>query len=113
MILSADFSLKEDIESIAIFGSVARGDAKRGSDIDVLILAKNSVEIMEEELSAVVVGERPGKVFMAKIFTPKDFEASLRKGSKFAKEVLKDLTIIYDPNNFLQKLKNEFARHAS
>jgi|GEM_PF-4736766 predicted nucleotidyltransferase len=33
----------EDLVSVVVFGSVARGDAKPGSDTDVLVVARNIV----------------------------------------------------------------------
>lgn len=108
----------KNIMAVGIFGSVARGDARKNSDIDVLILTKNGTRLPineEEAFSALIVskGKTEAKTVMSKIFEHKDFEISLIKGSRFAKEIIKDIIIIYDPENFLEKLKNEFTRKAS
>lgn len=42
---------------------------------------------------------------MAQVFEVKDFENSLKKGSKFAQEALKGIKVIYDQENTIEKLK--------
>lgn len=118
IIFSEEVDYEKNIESIAIFGSVARGEARKGSDVDVLIVTKNYAKALEEPLSALIIkvkdqkGEEE-KVFVGKLYSKKDFVNSLRKGSKFLKEVIKDMAVLYDPNNFLMGFKNESGKRTS
>ncbi len=101
----------DDIDTIAVYGSVASGKARQGSDIDVLVLVKKDVKKYEERLNAVIVGQKGKKeVVMAQVFETNDFENSLKKGSKFAEEVIKENIILYDPCNNLEKIKNGLKR---
>jgi len=104
----------EDIDAIVIYGSVATGKAREGSDIDVLMLVKKDVKKYEEKFNAIMVGPKiRGKVIMAQVFKTDDFENSLKKGSKFAEEVIRNHRIIYDPNKRLERIKNGFNRKTS
>jgi len=85
------------VEAVAIFGSVARGDAKVDSDIDVLVLSKGKLS-----LSTSMVGKR---IFVPQIFVFDDFKNSVEKKSKFASEVKKSMRIIYDPRGVLSGIK--------
>lgn len=99
----------EDIETIVIYGSVAKGEAREDSDIDILILVKKDVKKYEEKFNAFAVGPRGKKeIIMTQIFQISDFENSLRRGSKFSNEVMKNHKIIYDPNKIFEKLKDGF-----
>lgn len=98
----------DDIDSIVVYGSVARGDAKEGSDIDILLLVKKNVSRYEKMFSAKRIGLKGRKkMIMCEIFKTDDFENSLRKGSDFAVEILKNHIVIYDPTENFRKLKNE------
>lgn len=96
----------DSISSMGVYGSVARGDAKEGSDIDILLLVKKDVKKYEKLFGAKLIGPKgKGEMVMAQVFEAKDFENSLKKGSKFAQEVLKEIRIIYDQENIIEKLK--------
>jgi predicted nucleotidyltransferase len=43
-------SLPEKIESVALFGSKARGDSQRGSDIDVLVILSEEDRELRREI---------------------------------------------------------------
>lgn len=94
------------IESMAVYGSVAKGDAREDSDIDILVLARSNVKELERKYGAKVV-EKPGgeaKMFMTQVFKPAEFRKSLRSGSDFARRVMDGLIVIYDPSRFLEDL---------
>ncbi|MFH1066242.1 MAG: nucleotidyltransferase domain-containing protein [Nanoarchaeota archaeon] len=91
-----------DIDAIAIFGSVAKGNAGEGSDIDVLLLVKKDVKKFEKLFGTIAVGKKGKKIIiMAQVFETNDFKNSLKKGSKFAEEVIKNHKAIYDPDEIL------------
>jgi hypothetical protein len=50
---------------------------------------------------------------MLQIFEKDEFLESCKKGSKFVKEILSNMIIVYDKRNFLTNLKNEFAKRTS
>lgn len=96
----------ENISSVGVYGSVARGDAKEGSDIDVLLLVKKDEKKYEQLFGTKLIGPKgKGEMIMTQVFEVKDFENSLKKGSKFAQEALKDIKMIYDQENTVEKLK--------
>jgi DNA-binding transcriptional ArsR family regulator len=95
------------IESIAVYGSVAKGDAREDSDVDILIIARSDVRELERRYGARVI-EKPGseaKMFMTQVFEPAEFRKSLKSGSDFARRVMEAMVIIYDPNRFLGDLE--------
>lgn len=95
----------EDIDAMAVFGSVAKGNARENSDIDVLLLVKKDVKKFEKMFGAIAVGKKGEKaIVMAQVFETNDFKNSLKKGSKFADEVIKSRKTIYDPNELLSGL---------
>lgn len=96
----------EDITSLGVYGSVARGDAKEGSDIDILLLVKKDEKKYEKIFGAKLIGPKgKGEMIMTQVFEAKDFENSLKKGSKFAQEALKDIKVIYDQEGIIERLK--------
>lgn len=100
----------EDIDAIAIFGSVAKGNAREGSDIDALLLVKKDVNKFERKFGTIAVGKKGGKAMvMAQVFETNDFKNSLKKGSKFAEEVIKSHKVIYDPDEILFSLAQPSA----
>ena len=67
---SVDFDFERDIESIAIFGSVARGEARKDSDVDTLIITRTNIDYPLETLNALIVEiNKERKVFMGKIYS--------------------------------------------
>lgn len=97
-----------DIDAVIIYGSVACGNAKDGSDIDVLLLVKKDINKYEKMFNAKMIGVRgKRKMVMCQVFRTDDFGNSLKKGSDFAAEVMKNNIAIYDPNKDFIKLKNE------
>lgn len=104
----------DKVEAIAVFGSVARGDARSGSDIDALILARKAVNKLEERFGAIPIGPSgKSRLIMAQVFTLEDFAQSLASDSLFAREVIENMIIIHDPNKTLEALRNGFERKAS
>lgn len=96
----------KDIDAIVVYGSVATGDAREGSDIDILMLVKKNIKKYEKMFSAKMIGTRgKRKMVMCQIFGTDDFENSFKKGSDFAQEVVKNNIVIYDPDKNFIKIK--------
>lgn len=98
-----------DIVSFAIFGSVAKGNAREDSDIDVLLIAEKNAKELEKKFSAKIVGMKEnGKMIMAQVFSPADFEEALKE-SKFAKQIISSMIIVCDRDDFLYKLREKYG----
>lgn len=97
----------DKIDAVAVYGSVARGEAGKESDIDVLMVTDSGADL-EKKLASVIV-KRPGgssKLVLCEFYDMEDLKKSSAAGSKFLKDVLKDMVIIYDPHKTLEELKN-------
>jgi len=95
-----------DIDSIVVFGSVANGKAREGSDIDILMLVNKNLKKYEKMFKVKMIGKRGmRKMIMAQVFETEDFKKSFEKGSDFAAEVIKNHIVIYDTENFSNIVK--------
>jgi len=93
----------DSIEALAVFGSVAKGDARTGSDIDVLIIARKHTRRLEGKFSSKIVGpEGRGKMIMAQVFSTQEFSNMLKSGSRFIREAVSSMKVVYDPNEVLE-----------
>jgi len=96
----------DSIEALAVFGSVAKGDARAGSDIDLLIIARKNARRLERKFSSKIVGpEGRGKMIMAQVFSTREFINMQKSGSRFAVEAISSMKVIYDPNGILEVLR--------
>lgn len=100
------FESLPDIQSIVLFGSVARGQITGGSDIDLLVLVPNQTQdelgkTMKavEEMIAAVSGVHPVKLAPV-VMTMKDFEQSLKDGKRFALDVLRDGIVVFGEERY-------------
>jgi len=92
----------QDIDAIIVYGSVANGQARDGSDIDILLLVNKNQKKYEEQYRAVMIKD---KIIMTQVFETDDFANSLKKGSKFAEQSIKNCVIIYDPKEKASQMK--------
>jgi predicted nucleotidyltransferase len=90
-----------EVQSVILFGSVARGQATPRSDIDILVIAPNSGEERFNELmnavdrlAAEVSGRHPAKLVPIVMMT-KDFEKSIKDKKRFAADILKDGIVLF------------------
>jgi len=103
-----------DIESVVVYGSVARGDARKGSDIDILLLVNKGEKKYGDKFGARIVGTREkSKIVMCQVFEADDFGKSLQLGSQFVAEVVKDGIVIYDPKKCFSRLSDGDTARAS
>lgn len=109
-IINANFI--HDVESFAIFGSVAAGTATEGSDIDVLTIGKESKKLKKiiKEQAIENVYTKKTRILMPQFFSKEEFIDAYKKGSKFIKEMLLNMIVIYDKNCFLTNLKDELEK---
>lgn len=98
-------ALGDQVDSIILYGSVARGEAKRDSDIDILVICQDP-EIARPGLSEVRRDfdyERNYAVLISLIdCTRVEFYKLRDIGSPFIQEVLHDGIILYDNGTFAE-----------
>jgi len=81
-----------EIRLVQLFGSRARGDARRDSDFDVLIVVKDRSLIDRSRIYDYVldVNLQYGIDLSLKIYGEDEFESFKRKGVPFVREVLSE-----------------------
>jgi hypothetical protein len=93
-VLLADLrtALPAAVETAVVFGSVARGEERAGSDIDVLALGP---ELSEIKVNAALrpVGRKHRREINVSCFSPEEFERLLARGDAFARSVVTQRTI--------------------
>ena len=102
-------ALNGEVHSVVLYGSTARGEARRNSDIDVLVLSdhpdslRQRVVEIEEELDA----ENNYRTFLVSMYlTVNHFRRLSTSGSPFARAVLEEGVILYDDGSFA-RLRDE------
>jgi len=67
-------SLK-DVEKIILYGSVARGDEKEDSDVDILIISRDKLKTKEKVIEKVTdILLDTGTYISVKVISPSEFE---------------------------------------
>lgn len=99
-----------EVQSVILFGSVARGQATPRSDIDILVITPNSEEERFNELMntvdrlvAEVSGRHPAKLVPIVMMT-KDFEKSIKDKKRFAADILKDGIVLFGQERYYHML---------
>ena len=99
-----------EIQSVVLFGSVARGQATPRSDIDILVLVPNYEEerfndLMNsvDQLAGEVSGRHPAKLVPV-VMMIKDFEQGLKDKKRFATDVLKDGIVLFGEERYYNLL---------
>lgn len=82
---------------VILFGSQARGDAKEGSDIDLMVILNQDSISLEEERAVTTplykLEFESGKIISPHVITAHDWELAARR-TTFYYEVMKDGIII-------------------
>lgn len=94
-------TLGEAINSIVVYGSVARGEAKVDSDIDILIISKEGNRIADRVLELNYdLDLKNDTVSVHVYYTPEEFEELISLGSPFAEDVVSSGAVLYDDGTF-------------
>lgn len=91
-------------ERIIVFGSYARGEAKKDSDLDVLIVKKtqqNKLKRVGKVLDLLYPAKRLGKNYYSlaidpHVYTPKEIRERLDLGDFFVSRILREGKLIYE-----------------
>ena len=84
----------EKIEGIILFGSVARGEAKEDSDVDILVVGDVSLEELIDISIPILLED--GELISAKDMKKDHFEYLAKEGYSFVRNVLNDGVILYE-----------------
>lgn len=103
--------LGDRIQSIVVYGSVARGEATKDSDIDVLVVSRDKdVGDKVSDAGYEVDFEKDFETFITLIhFTKDELEHRIKVGSPFILEILKEGVILYDDGTF-QRIREKMFR---
>ena len=92
-------------EKIILFGSYARGDSRKDSDIDLLIIKKTKKSLMKriDEVTSLIYKKEyytddekfPGDVDVI-VYTPSQLKYRRDLGDFFVKRILKEGKVIYE-----------------
>ena len=85
---------EDKIDSIILFGSVARGEAKEDSDIDILVVGDVSLEELVEVSFPLLL--EYGELISAKNMKKDHFEFSAKEGYSFVRNVLREGEVLYE-----------------
>lgn len=82
-------------EKVILFGSASRGTARRGSDLDLLIIKRTGKKPMERVRE--VVRALPHTIDTDVIvLTPTELDARRREGHYLVREILRDGIVLYE-----------------
>ncbi len=93
--ITAQIIQKYRPEKIILFGSAARGEFRRGSDVDLLIIKKDTPLYGADrirELSRLI--ERNISLDFL-VYRPEEFEKRLEMGDPFLKKIIKEGKVLY------------------
>lgn len=104
--------LGDVVNSIVLYGSVARKQARRESDVDVLIIGTEpEVKHRIDDATRDLLERGSWELFFGRMFFTKDeFERSWQLGSPFVANVLRDGQVLYDDGIFAGLQEREQAR---
>lgn len=90
-------NFREQIESIILFGSVARNEYSINSDIDVLVITQDDKPELAKEIIGIGFEEllNNGWYVSAKVIDKKRFTYLLSLETPFIKNILKEGVLIY------------------
>jgi len=85
---------RDKIDSIILFGSVARGEAKADSDIDILVVGDVNLEELVEVSFPTLL--EYGELISAKNMEKDRFDFSAKEGYSFIRNVLREGVVLYE-----------------
>jgi len=96
-------SYNEHLLAIVLFGSAARGDFSQSSDIDLLLILKDSIASKRQRILDFY--EKVGYEFESHFLSPIILtKKEMKQFSSFYVGILKDCQVIYDNGNIVREL---------
>ena len=93
--------LESHIHSLVLFGSVARGEARPDSDVDVLVLTEAPLEVRHRMDDISYDIDLANTVFtQLVILTTENFEAEARMRSYFSSDIFRDGIVLHDDGTY-------------
>jgi predicted nucleotidyltransferase len=94
-----DKALGERLLEVRLFGSVARGDERRDSDVDILLVVPDDsdIELTEKEVAAAAIeaGNSFGTPVVPFVVTASEYDKKVRSKRGFWKEIPENSIAIY------------------
>jgi len=87
-----------DPEKVILFGSLARGDADRYSDIDLVVIKRTDKRFVERLVEAARYLDLPVSVDLF-VYTPEEFEVMAENANPFIERVRSEGRIIYEKSS--------------
>jgi predicted nucleotidyltransferase len=87
---------KYDPERIILFGSCARGEEDRYSDLDLVIIKRTDERFLERLVAVAKLLEPELAEVDLFVYTPEEFQRMIEGGNRFVEQVLKDGKVIYE-----------------
>lgn len=114
-------NLKNSLISMVVYGSVARGEAKKGSDIDILIIQKDAPEAYYKRLQPVMdVLEKLKETSEYKTLEGKNItpylsflilsEGEAKENRYIYLDMIESSMVLYDREGFFEKKMEELRR---
>lgn len=104
--------LGNSLDSLVLYGSVARKDFHHESDIDVLLVVENR-KLGEKALDIrYEIDLKNGTFTTVFLATPQELEGYLRRGSPFLENVIEEGEVLYD-NGTWERIRGSLARSLS
>ena len=99
--------LESQIHSLVLFGSVARGEARPDSDVDILVLTEAPLAVRQriDEISYDI--DLKNTVFtQLVVLTTTNFEAEARMRSYFSSDIFRDGIVLHDDGTY-QRIRKQ------
>jgi len=108
VLLKSKEIFKHNLRAVVIFGSVARNEIRKDSDLDLIIICKELVKDWRKRdlviLELEKIGFEFGRSVHIELITEEEFEFSVREGAPLLFEVFKNNKIIYDKGFFKKQM---------
>jgi len=106
--------MNDHVDAVVAYGSVARGEAGKGSDIDLLIVSGEKEKITDRifEISYDVDLEY-GVAMSITYLTPMEIEYRIKVGSPFIEEVLTQGVLLYDKDEAFERIRRRVLKAGS
>jgi len=102
--------LGDKIESIVLYGSVARNEAHEDSDIDILVVTRDDDRKLYDRISKIRTRiDLDNNTLTALVqMSRNELEHYMKLGSPFMESLVKEGVILYD-SGFLEKIRGSLA----